>query len=125
MGRGLPLCHAARAAGISNSHLCKWRLEDERFALRIESAVSKAIEKRLRKIEQAANAGDWRAAECWLRLVLPAEYGRNRLEVTGADGSPLAGMVAICLPPKQDDNGNALPAVTVPALEERNNGSGN
>jgi hypothetical protein len=49
----------------------------------------------------------------------PEHFAKNRVEVTGADGGPLAGVVSIMLPPKTDGNGGGLPVVTVPALAER------
>jgi hypothetical protein len=121
VSKGVPFCHAARLSGISYSMLCDWRNTDPEFSERLDAAISEGVEKRLKMIQDAADGGDWRAAEVWLRLVLPSEYGRQRLELTGANGSPLAGTVAIVLPQKVD---NGPPVVTVPALEERTNANG-
>ena len=70
-------------------------------------------------IQDAADNGDWRAAEAWLRLVSCRwSYGRNRMELTGA-GRLTAGRGYRALSAaKQDGNGGQLPAVTVPALTE-------
>ncbi len=53
---------------------------------------------------------------------MPQYLARNRIELSGVDGSPLAGVVAIMLPPKLDSNGP--PVVSVPALAERTHGNG-
>jgi hypothetical protein len=45
----------------------------------------------------------------------PGAYARNRLEVTGADGAPLAGAVAVYLPQKDGDP-NGKPVVTVDTI---------
>jgi len=111
--QGVPFTHAARLAGIAYSSFCDWRNTDPQFRERLDAAISAGVEKRLRMIQDAADNGDWRAAEAWLRLVLPAEYGRNRIELTGADGAPLTGAVALYLPQKQDGNGGRLPGATV------------
>jgi hypothetical protein len=117
---GVPFHHATTLAGISYSTFCAWRVEDAEFRERLDAAIAAGVEKRLNTILTASENGDWRASEAWLRLVLPMEFGRNRIELSGPGGSPLAGVVAIMLPPKQDGNGGQLPAVSVSALAERN-----
>jgi hypothetical protein len=116
---GCPLTHAARASGISYSALCDWKKDDPEFAERLEIAISEAVELRLKVIQDAANAGDWRAAQAWLAVVLPMEYGRQKIDVCGPDGGPLTAGVQIYLPAKQVasvETGRAEPA----ALVERN-----
>jgi hypothetical protein len=98
--QGVPFTHAARLAGIVYSTFCEWRNTDAEFRGQLDAAISAGVEKRLKMIQNAADAGDWRAAEAWLRLVLPAEYGRQRLELTGENGAPLAAGVQIYLPRK-------------------------
>jgi hypothetical protein len=109
--QGVPFTHAARLAGIVYSTFCEWRNTDAEFRGQLDAAISAGVEKRLKLIQDAADNGDWRAAEAWLRLVLPAEYGRQRLELTGENGSPLLGAIAVYLPAKQGGNGS--PVVTV------------
>jgi hypothetical protein len=43
----------------------------------------------LAKIEKAANDGNWQAAAWKLERRYPADYNRNRTEVTGADGGSI------------------------------------
>jgi hypothetical protein len=115
VSKGVPFGHAARLAGIAYSSFCDWRNSDPGFRGRLDAAISAGVEKRLKMIQDAADAGDWRAAEAWLRLVLPAEYGRQRLELTGAEGSPLSAGVQLYLPAKDvtvDECEPEAPALT-------------
>ena len=113
--QGVPFTHAARLAGICYSSFCEWRNTDAAFRERLDAAISLGVEKRLKLIQDAADGGDWRAAEAWLRLVLPAEYGRQRLELTGENGAPLAAGITLYLPRK--DNGNAIVETTGERME--------
>ena len=101
IGRGVPFNHACRACGVSVSSFCEKRNSDPGLQAKVEGAVSRAVERRLRVIQNAADTGDWRAAEAWLRLVLPAEYGRQRLELSGVDGGPLAQIAVVLQWPHQ------------------------
>jgi hypothetical protein len=123
VARGLPFRLACAVAKICQSTFCEWRNEDASFAAQIERAIAKGAEKRLKRIEDAAR-DDWRASAWLLEHTLPQFFAKTRLEVSGPDGVPLSGIVAICLPPKADSN----PAVTVGpglALAERTHASGN
>src|SRR5579883_1355728 len=100
VGKGVPYKHACAAAGISYSVFCEWRAADPQFAAQLDEAISQGVEARLKSIAEAA-ATDWRAAEAWLRLVLPAEFGRNRVELTGPGGTPLAAGIQLYLPKKE------------------------
>ena len=127
---GMPLSHAAGACGISISFLFEWKAKEAAFRGQVEAATSKGIAQRLAVIRECLASQDaalsFRAATWWLEHTQPQHFARNRIEVSGPDGSPLAGVVAIMLPPKQDGNGGQLPTVTVaPALEERTHGNGN
>jgi hypothetical protein len=86
------------------------------FVLEIEEAVAAAIEKRLAIIEKAADLGDVNSAKWFLERVHYQSFGRNRVEVTGADGSPLAAAIAVYLPKKD----GALPTVTIDTKEIEN-----
>ena len=121
---GAPLVHAARAAKICYATLAAWRNEDPEFKERLEHAISLCVEKRLKTIQDAADAGDWRASEAWLRLVLPQEFSRSRLEITGSDGAPLTAGLQLYLPKKELPTIEAGDPVEVPALADRS-GNGN
>jgi hypothetical protein len=83
------------------------------------------VEKRLKKIEDASNAGDWRAS-AWLLEHCQAQYfARNRIEVTGADGAPLTGAIAVYLPQKDNGHGGRPVVTTVESRKELSNGNGN
>ena len=124
VSKGVPFGHAAKLAGICYTSFCNWRNKDAAFREQLDAAISLGVEKRLRMIQDAADAGDWRAAEAWLRLVLPMEYGRQRLELSGVDGAPLSAGVRLYLPAK---NGAVIECEPeAPALAEGSaDGNGN
>ena len=106
--RGTPATHVARAAGLSYQSLLNYQRLHPHFADAMSRAISRGIEKRLEVIERATRSKDegirLRAA-CWfLEHTQPAHFARNRIELTGADGSPLAAAVAIYLPKKDGDS---------------------
>jgi hypothetical protein len=101
--RGMPLSAACACVGISYSSLCAWRAKDKFFNDALATAIGKGIDANLKVIEQALKSRDeairLRAA-CWfLSSTQSAHFGRTKLEVTGADGSPLAGQVAVLVWP--------------------------
>lgn len=106
IARGLPYGHACSAAGISFASFSSYRNLHPDFADQIEQAVSVAIERRLAVIEKAANLGDTSCAQ-WLLIHLhPQFFARNRLEISGPDGQPLTGQVAVLVWPHQMKDGN-------------------
>lgn len=112
---GVPYNHACRVVRISFSAFCNYRDRNPDFREEMEQAVSAAIEKRLAKIEAASDAGDWRASSWLLEHIFPADFSKTRIEVTGADGAPLAGQIQILLPAK---DGTAPPTVIVEQPKE-------
>jgi hypothetical protein len=88
----------------------------------LQRSIARGADARLKKIEAAADAKDWRASAWLLEHCMPEHFAKNRLEISGVDGGPVAGCVAILLPPKTDGNGS--PAVTVAELAERTDGNG-
>jgi hypothetical protein len=114
IGRGLPYGHACSAVGISFASFSSYRNLHPDFADQIEQAVGDAIENRLAIIERAANLGDTGCARWLLEHLHPQHFARSRLEISGLDGSPLAGAVAVYLPKKDDVNGK--PVVTVDTI---------
>ena len=121
VSKGVPFGHA-RTAGrhrLFNS-LLAWRNEDGEFSERLNAAISAGIEGRLTTILECATPGRLESRRGLASFGDPtSDYGRQRLELSGPDGSPLAGTIAVLSSAKQDSNGGQLPAVTVPALTER------
>jgi hypothetical protein len=99
--KGLPACHAARAAGITPPSFAKYRRENPEFEEQIQQAIAVAIEKRLDIIEKAMST-DASAAKWWLEHIHPDSFARNRIEISGANGSSLPSCV-VFLPPKNAD----------------------
>lgn len=100
VAKGLPFRHACAASGLSYATFCEYRNAHSEFNDEIEKAVALAIEKRLAIIEKAANLGDVGCAKWLLEHLHPENFSRNRIEVTGADGSPFTGIIGIYLPAK-------------------------
>jgi hypothetical protein len=119
VARGLPFNHACHAAGVSFQSFSTYRSEHPDFREEIEQAVAIAIERRIKIIEKAADDGDVNSAKWLLEHLHPQHFARNRIEITGADGSPLAGAIAVYLPKKDGDTSE--PPVTVDATKEIEN----
>lgn len=85
---GWSYANACTAAGVARRTFYNWRQEDPEF----EAKVAEALEAGLDTAEDAIRRHwrrDWRAAHATLVARRQAVYGRQRLEVTGADGGPL------------------------------------
>ena len=76
-------------AGISEETFNQWRNNKPEFSDAIKEAEGKGAVLWLGKIEQAASDGNWQAAAWKLERRYPAMYGRQRLELTGANGGPV------------------------------------
>lgn len=81
IARGLPFEKACAALKMATSVFCDWRNKDARFREQIEEAVAQAIDGRLKIIESAASAGDWRAAAWALEHLNPEAFAKSRIEV--------------------------------------------
>jgi hypothetical protein len=79
--RGMPLVMAANAAAISYQTLCTYRTQHPQFAVALERAIAKGVEKRLEKIEAASDAGDWRASAWMLEHCQPEHFAKTRIQV--------------------------------------------
>jgi transposase-like protein len=110
---GVPVTHAARAVGVSYESFNNYRKQHAGFAEEIETSVSAAIEKRLNVIQKAADAGDVNSAKWLLEHLHPQHFARNRIEVSGVDGSPLTAAIAVYLPQK-----NGGPATEVQVIAD-------
>jgi hypothetical protein len=117
IAKGLPFKFACHAAGVSFQSFSTYREAHDDFREEIESAVAVAVEKRLKIIERAADAGDVNSAKWLLEHLHPMFFARSRIELTGADGASLTGAVAVYLP-KKDSGENAASTVTVNTVKE-------
>jgi hypothetical protein len=106
---GAPYKQAAAYGGVVYSTFAEWMQKgeegkkpyDELYAA-VKQTEAVALVGWLAKIERAANEGTWQAAAWKAERRFPEDFGRQRLEVTGRDGEPLAGpQVLIYLPQKQ------------------------
>lgn len=106
---GAPYKQAAAYGGVVYSTFSHWLKQgeegkkpfDDLYAA-VKQAEATALVGWLAKIERAANEGTWQAAAWKAERRFPEDFGRQRLEVTGRDGEPLAGpQVLIYLPQKQ------------------------
>ena len=86
---GVPLRHAARAAGVAPQTVYNWmtRGRSERagryreFLDALKRAEARAVVRRVRAIREAADAGTWQAAAWWLERCHPEDFATNRAEV--------------------------------------------
>lgn len=117
VARGVPFTHACAGVGWSYQSFLNYREKHLAFKESLEKAVARAIDKRLSIIERAANMGDAASARWLLEHLHPEHFAKTRLEVTGADGSPLTAGIAVYLPAK--DNGQPTVEVS-PAKQIQN-----
>jgi len=98
---GMPFSKIADAVGIATQSLIHYRKRSPAFEMEIQSAIARGIEKHLKKIQDAAEAGEWRAS-CWyLERCHNKFFGKNTIELQGADGSSLALNISLYLPQKE------------------------
>ena len=90
IGLGAPYVQACGYAGISFQTFNEWRDSKPEFSDRLQKAEGEAVVGWLRKIESAAETGNWQAAAWKLERRYPQDYGRREThEHTGKDGAPL------------------------------------
>jgi hypothetical protein len=86
---GCSLRDAAEHNGVNYSTLKNRQRADPAFAERLRRARVKFKVCTLQVLADAIRSGNTTAA-CWfLERAYPEEYGRQRLEITGADGGPV------------------------------------
>ncbi|MGB7749301.1 MAG: hypothetical protein WBN75_18665 [Verrucomicrobiia bacterium] len=124
---GCPITHAATIAGVSYSAVCGYRKQFPDFDERVKQAIALGIKSRLDVVKAAMKSKDenvsLRAATWWLTHVPGAAEHfseSRRLEISGPDGEPLAGTVAIFLP-KKDGDTNGRPIDTMKTIKEIEN----
>jgi hypothetical protein len=98
--KGVPFRHACNAVRISYQSFCDYREQHPDFREEIERGVSNAIEKHLDLISKAAETGDVQSSKWLLEHLHPEFFAKTRIELSGPDGSPLAGAIAVYLPQK-------------------------
>lgn len=111
IGAGVPVCHACAAVRVSVSAFHAYRSGHPEFAAAIEQATAAAIEKHLKLIITAAEAGDTASSRWFLERCHPSHFGRTKIELTGTDGSALAVGIGIYLPKK--DGPEIIPSLPV------------
>lgn len=116
--------HACQAAGIGTRSYYRWMERGENYENAIQDnqnpdkadlefwhfwqAVTRARARtstRVSGLVLRAAEKDWRAAAWWLEHSFPNEWGKRRVEVTGADGGPILGIDFITTPVSTDDSG--------------------
>jgi hypothetical protein len=88
IGRGLNYCQAAEAVGIHRDTFNEWAKTNSDFSDALLRAKGEGIDRRLKRIEQAARKGNWQADAWWLERVCRDQFGRNRLELSAPDEKP-------------------------------------
>ena len=91
-------------AGISEDTFARWREQHADFADIIQKAEGTAAVGWLAKIEAAASDGNWPAAAWKLERRYPEMYGRQRVEMTGAEGGPIATEITIRQVPARSED---------------------
>jgi transposase-like protein len=88
---------ASRACGITRETFYQWRRKSRRglepyatLFRDVDKAVARAVVRNVTIVAKAAET-NFRAATWWLERTVPQVYGRrDRVELTGAKGAPLA-----------------------------------
>ena len=89
-------------AGISERTFRSWMETYPPFLQSVKEAEGAAAVGWLAKIEKAASDGNWQAAAWKLERRYPEMYGKQRLELTGANGGPVQ-VETRQLPPLPED----------------------
>src|SRR4051794_20681352 len=92
ISRGIPFGTSCSLVGVSYTSFCNWRRIDSKFEQRVQEALAKGIARAVQKIFEAAET-DWRSAAWWLERVAPEHFSRNRIEISGPGGAPLAAAI--------------------------------
>jgi len=74
---GVPVTHAARAAGVHRSTLSAWRADNSDIRDRLEKAEAEAVQFHVAIVRKAAIEGVWTASAWWLERTHPAEFGKR------------------------------------------------
>lgn len=100
--QGLSNRAAANLAGIGESTLRGWMDADPTLRARIAQARTNLEQKLARLIEAAAEQGDWRAAEAFLKRRYREDWADSiQAEVSGPSGGPIVVQVDADATPDQ------------------------
>lgn len=97
---GVAYVDAANYGGVSFETFNEWRKQYPEFSEAVESASGQAVAACMAKIQKAATEGSWQASAWILERRHPDRYGRTRVELTGAEGGPVAVSAHVVIVPK-------------------------
>jgi hypothetical protein len=89
IGLGATYELACAYAGINQSTFYRWLSTNEEFRKSIKASEGAGAVELLGRIKKEAKEGSWQAAAWLLERRYPEMYGRNRLELTGANGGAI------------------------------------
>lgn len=104
---GVAYVDAANYAGVGLATFNEWRDRYPEFAEAVEAAAGAAVTACMAKIQKAATEGSWQASAWILERRHPDRYGRTRVELTGAEGGPVAVAANVVVVPKMVDDPEA------------------
>lgn len=104
---GVAFVDAANYGGITYETFNEWRKAYPEFSDAVESASGQAVTACMAKIQKAATEGSWQASAWILERRHPDRYGRTRVELTGAEGGPVAVAANVVVVPKMVDDPEA------------------
>lgn len=104
---GVAYVDAANYAGVGLATFNEWRDRYPEFAEAVEAAAGAAVTACMAKIQKAATEGSWQASAWILERRHPDRYGRTRVELTGAEGGPVAVAANVVVVPKMADSAEA------------------
>jgi transposase-like protein len=104
---GVAYVDAANYGGVSFETFNEWRKQYPEFSEAVESASGQAVTACMAKIQKAATEGSWQASAWILERRHPDRYGRTRVELTGAEGGPVAISANVVVVPKIADSAEA------------------
>ena len=104
---GVAYIDAANYGGITYETFNEWRKQNTEFSEAVEEAAGQAVVANMAKIQKAATEGSWQASAWILERRHPDRYGRTRVELTGAEGGPVAIAANVVVVPKMADSAEA------------------
>ena len=126
LGSGMPISLACKYAPIAQSTFFDWKNKRPEFSERIDQAIGDHALTNLLLIQQAANDGDWRAAQAKLRLRHPKTFGEHVTQDTHVTvDHTIAAQELMELLEKEVPDGDARYRISLALLEGGNSTAGN